>query len=150
MPKEQGNLMIKQKVLVPLDRSPISTRAVEGLIAFKDHLTPPLVLLHVLDLDRLSVSGFAEKTYSEFAERARREAEQFIAEQKELFEQAGIAVETLLEEGPALETICKIADSGQYELVAIGRNPVSEIRDLLFGQVANSVVHQIKCPVLVL
>jgi len=142
--------MIKQKVLVPLDRSSISARTVAGLIGFKQHLSPPLVLLHVVDLRRLSVEGYPEKSYAEFAERARREARQFMAEQAELFTREGVAVETLIEEGPSLETICRIADSGDYELLAIGRNPVSELRDLLFGQVANRVIHQVKCPVLVL
>jgi len=142
--------MLTQKILVPLDQSSISARAVEGLIALRQHLTPPLVLLHVLDLERLAVRGFPEKSYAEFAARVRREAEQFIAEQEQRFIKAGLAVETLLKEGEVLETICRLADSGDYELLAIGRNPVSELRDLLFGQVANSVIHKVKCPVLVL
>ncbi|NCO53119.1 MAG: universal stress protein [Deltaproteobacteria bacterium] len=142
--------MIKQKILVPLDRSPISAHTREKLFAMKSHLNPPLVLLHVLDLDLLATQGFPEKSHAEFSQRARAEAEKFMQEQKTLFAAEGIEVETLLVEGPALETICEHADSGSYELVAIGRNPVSEMRDFLFGQVSNKLIHKVRCPVLVL
>lgn len=142
--------MIKQKILVPLDTSPISAHTRERLFAMKQHLNPPLVLLHVLDLNLLATQGFPEKSHAEFSQRARTEAENFLQEQKSLFAAEGIEVETLVETGPALETICQHADSGNYELVAIGRNPVSEIRDLLFGQISNKLIHKVRCPVLVL
>jgi nucleotide-binding universal stress UspA family protein len=142
--------MKAQKVLVPLDGSSISAQTVKGLIAFKKRLSPPLTLLHVLDLGMLAILGFPEKTRDEFELRARQEAEQFIADQKEQFSAAGITVETLVKEGHVRETICALADGGEYDLLVIGRNPVSGLRDLLFGQVSNFVIHQTKCPVLIL
>lgn len=142
--------MLEQKILVPLDGSPISAQTVKGLIAMKDHLAKPLTLLHVLDLERLSCQGFPDSNYIEFAKRARREAREFIERQQQIFAEAGMETETLVKEGDVRDVICALADSGDYELLVIGRNPVSELRDLLFGQVANHVVHRVKCPVLVI
>ncbi|TYO99379.1 nucleotide-binding universal stress UspA family protein [Geothermobacter ehrlichii] len=142
--------MLEQKILVPLDGSPISAQTVKGLIAMKDYLATPLTLLHVLDLERLSCQGFPDRNYIEFSRRARKEAREFIDRQQQIFADAGMATETLVREGNARDVICALADSGDYDLLVIGRNPVSELRDLLFGQVANYVVHRVNCPVLVI
>ncbi|MCF6179086.1 MAG: universal stress protein [Geopsychrobacter sp.] len=142
--------MKDQQILVPLDKSPISAHTVNALIAMKDRLSGSLTLLHILDLGMLSILGFPDTTRADFEHRVRQEAVQFIAAQQEHFTSAGIPVTTLIKEGHARETICALAGNGTYDLLVIGRNPVSEIRDLLFGQVSNFVVHQAKCPVLVI
>ncbi len=141
--------MRERKILVPLDESPIAARTVTNLIAHKEKIIFPLTLFHVLDLGRLSARGFPEVTFSQFEKRARQEAEDFLLQQKQRFEEAGIKVETLLKEGPARETICRIADNGDYDLLVVGRNPEGELRSLLFGQVINHVVHQVSCQVLI-
>jgi len=137
------------RILVPLDGSALSMRTVESLIALKEQFTVPLTLLHVLDLSLLASHGFPELTYDLFKQRAREEARQFITDRKERFVATGIPVETILKEGEVRETICAVADSGEYDLLVIGRQADSELRTLLFGQVANYLVHHIKCPVLI-
>lgn len=142
--------MKEQKLLVPLDGSSISSQTVKGLIALKAQIDTPLTLLHVLDLELLAVRGFPEVTLSAFSRRARSEAEELLAAQQQIFAAAGMPATTLLKEGSVRETICALADSGAYDLLVIGRNPVSELRDLLLGQVANYLVHHVSCPVLIL
>ncbi len=141
--------MKDRKVLVPLDGSPIASQTVTNLIAQKEKILFPLTLLHVLDLGRLSARGFPEVTFSQFEDRARQEAETFLQDQKQLFAAEGIEVETLLKEGPARETICRTADNGDYDLLVVGRNTEGELRNLLFGQVVNYVIHNVACPVLI-
>lgn len=142
--------MKEQKLLVPLDSSTISSQTVKGLLAMKGRIDTPLCLLHVLDLELLAVRGFPEASFDAFSQRARNEAEQFLATQQQLFAAEGVATTTLLKEGNVRETISLLADSGAYDLLVIGRNPVSELRDLLLGQVANFLVHHVHCPVLIL
>jgi nucleotide-binding universal stress UspA family protein len=141
--------MKNRKILVPLDASPLSAQTIKNLIAQKENITFPLTLLHVLDLSRLSYRGFAEKSFIEIEEQAREEARNFIAGQQEEFTAAGMKVETIVKEGPSRETICELADSGEYDLLVIGKHTDSELRNLLFGQVANYIVHNVKCPVLI-
>lgn len=140
--------MNDRKILVPLDGSPLSAQTVSNLLALKDSITFPLTLLHVLDLNTLSYRGFAETDFRDIEARARAEARQFIADQQARFEAAGMAVETLVTEGSPREVICELADSGGYDLLVIGRQADSALRKLLFGQVANYVVHHTRCPVL--
>jgi len=142
--------MTNLKILVPLDHSQISDKTVTALIALKDRITRPLTLLHVLALNLLAGLGFPEATRAEFEKRVREEAAEFLAGQQELFTAAGMEAEILVKEGHARDLICQLADNGDYDLLTIGRNPVGEIRDLLFGQVANFVIHKVKCPVLII
>lgn len=141
--------MENRKILVPLDGSPISTQTIERLIALKENITLPLTLLHVLDLGRLSSQGFPEMTYGQFEERARAEAVTFIEDQQKRFAAAGIKSETILKEGSVRDTITALADSGEYDLLAIGKNADGELRKLLFGQVADYIIRHVKCPVLI-
>jgi nucleotide-binding universal stress UspA family protein len=141
--------MKERRILVPLDDSPLSAQTVERLLTLQENISVPLTLLHVLDLGRLASRGFAEATYAEFEQRARAEARLFLAGRKEQFAAAGVAVEPILKEGEVRETICALADSGDYDLLVVGRNAQSELRTLLFGQVPNYLIHHVKCPVLI-
>jgi len=137
------------RILVPLDGSPLSKHTTESLIAQKEHFTVPLTLLHVLDISLLASRGFPEITFDQFRQRARDEARQFIADRKSEFAAVGMAVQTLLKEGDARETICATADSGDYDLLAVGRYADGELRTLLYGQMVNYLIHHVKCPVLI-
>ncbi|HEY5673362.1 MAG TPA: universal stress protein [Malonomonas sp.] len=141
--------MRNRKILVPLDGSPSSAQTVINLIALKDKISFPMTLLHVLDLNMLSYRGFGELTFAEIEKRAREKARQFIEEQKQFFAASGLAVEALVKEGHICETICRVADSGEYGLLVIGRMPVEEKKRNPFGMVANEIIHRVKCPVLV-
>ena len=141
--------MTDRKILVPLDGSPLSAQTIKSLIALKENLTAPLTLLHVLNLNMLSYRGFAKKSFSEIEEQAREEARKFIAEQQVAFAAAGMEVTTLVKEGHARETICELADSGEYDLLVIGKHIDSDLRKLVFGHVSNYVIHHAKCQVLI-
>lgn len=141
--------MKNRKILVPLDASPVSAQTVQSLINLKQQLIFPLTLLHVLDLNMLSYRGFAELSFTEIEQRAREKAQQFISSQQTLFAASGLTVATVVKEGHICETICAVADSGEYDLLVIGRAPAEEKRRQPFGLIANEIIHQVKCPVLI-
>ncbi|MDT8443278.1 MAG: universal stress protein [Desulfuromonadales bacterium] len=141
--------MKNRKILVPLDGSPLSAQTIRSLIALKENIPVPLTLLHVLDLSTISYQGFAEKTLEEIEEKARDKARNLLNEQQKLFTDAGMEVETLLKEGDVRETICAVVDSDEYDLLVIGKHTDSELRNLLFDQISNYLVHHVKCPVLI-
>lgn len=138
------------RILVPLDESRNSSRTVKTLLAMKNAINAPLTLLHVLDHDRISSRGVATVNFEMLTERARQAARNFIEEQRDTFLAAGMQVEALLKEGPARKTICTLADSGEFDLVIIGRHTEGELKNLLFGQVSNYVIHNVKCPVMII
>ncbi len=141
--------MKDRKILVPLDGSPISANTLKSLIEMKGIISCPLTLLHVLDLDTLSYRGFAKLSLDEIEAKARQNATEFLSGVEELFAASGVSVETILKEGHARETICRIADSGVYDLLVIGKPKEDGLRSLLVDQVANYVIHHVGCPVLI-
>jgi nucleotide-binding universal stress UspA family protein len=142
--------MKNMKILVPLDGSKNSGRTINTLITMKRHITCPLTLLHVLDHDRISYRGAPVINFAMVEERARQAAKQFIEEQKDIFVAAGMKAEVLFKEGPARKIICDVADSGEFDLLIIGRHTEGELKNLLFGQVSNYVIHNVKSPVMVI
>jgi nucleotide-binding universal stress UspA family protein len=138
------------KILVPLDGSKNSERTVKTLLSLLSGISGPLTLLHVLDHDRISYRGVPTVNYDLVTERAKVAARQFIEEQRDRFVAAGVAAEVLLKEGPARKTICTIADSGDYDMMIIGRHTEGELKNLLFGQVSNYVIHNVKTPVMII
>jgi nucleotide-binding universal stress UspA family protein len=141
--------MKQRKLLVPLDGSPISARTVRCLIEMQDRFTFPVTLLHVLDLSLLSYRGFAQLTFAEIEERARTKARQFLADQQQLFAAAGLTVATLFREGHVCATVCALADSGEFNLLVLGRSPDPELQRHPFGQLANEIIERTGCPVLI-
>lgn len=140
--------MRERQILVPIDNSPLSTQTIQGLTALKDEFVVPLTLLHVLDFSLLSYRGFGTKGFREIEAEARTVAQNFLEQRQAELSAVGFKVETLLKEGHVRETICELADSGAYDLLVIGKPVDSDMRNLLFGQVANYLIHHVSCPVL--
>lgn len=143
--------MKNMKILVPLDHSPQAKRTVKNLLAMKDKFEGcTLTLLHVFVLENISYRGIPEMHFDMVEEKARKAAQRFIEEQRDLFVNAGMNAETLVKDGHPRKTICALADSGDYDLLIISRHTEGEFRNLLFGYVSNYVIHRVKSPVLIL
>ena len=138
------------KILVPIDNSDTSRQTVSTLIENKERLTLPVTLLHVVDTERLAYRMIPDFQVSMIREKANAAARQFLDEQGRAFAQAGIESEQRLEEGEPRSTIVHIANEEEYRLLIIGRHTMGEIRDVLFGSVANHIMHKVHCPVLLL
>jgi nucleotide-binding universal stress UspA family protein len=136
--------------LLPLDESANAVRTVKNLIAMKDKIDFPLTLLHVFDVERIQYRGITGIDWAMAHEQAREAAAVFLERQKEIFLNEGMHVEALMKEGSPRKTICALANSGEYDLLIIGRHTEGEIKNLLFGSVSNYVIHNVKCPLLII
>jgi nucleotide-binding universal stress UspA family protein len=142
--------MHDMKMLLPIDTSEISVRTLETLPSLKEKLDGTLTLLHVFDPEVLSYRGVAELQFKIIEEQARKAAAEFAEEKAEQLRQAGFQATALFMEGSPRKIICSLAESGDYDLLIIGRHTEGEWRDMLFGYVSNYVIHRAKCPVLAL
>lgn len=138
------------KILLPLDDSDTSKRTLAYVLANRERFTPPLTLLHVVSIDKLAYRMIPDFQMDMVRERARATGEQFLQKTKERLAEAGLDVVPRLEVGNPRELIPRIANSENFQLLVIGRGHMGEIRDVLFGSVANHVVHQVRCPVLLI
>lgn len=138
------------KILIPVDDSPTTQKTIERVIGHKAQFPQQLTLLHVVNdqLDYRMIPDFQVEMVRENAKKAGQQQLDRVARQ---LSEAGFETELLLEFGAPRQVISQIANEQQFRLLVIGRHSGGgEIRDVLFGSVANYVLHHVKCPVLLL
>jgi nucleotide-binding universal stress UspA family protein len=137
------------KTLVPVDGSLTAKNTLEKIIAQKKRFAQQLTLLHVVDLDKLAYRMIPDFQLKMIRDHAGQAGRQLLESKAALLEQAGFTVEARLEFGVPRQMICRVANEEGFELVVLGRREsTGEIRDVLFGSVANYVLHNVTCSVL--
>jgi nucleotide-binding universal stress UspA family protein len=136
------------KILVPVNASKTSERTLTAIAANRHRFPAPLTLLHVVDLDRLAYRMIPDFQLNMIREHARKAGELLLQQLAQPLRAATLEVITRLEIGTPREVIPHIANDENYQLLIIGRRGSGEIRDVLFGSVANHVLHHARCPVL--
>ena len=139
---------MENKILIPVNDSPTTRKTIEDVIAVKDRLVKNLVLLHVIN-DQLAYRMIPDFQIDMVRKKAEKSARARLEEAARNLREAGFNVELRLEFGAPRQMIPQIANEEGFQLLIIGRKAGSgEIRDVLFGSVANYVLHNVKCPVL--
>ena len=140
---------METKILIPVDGSNTAGRTLEKIIALKERFPQELTLLHVVDIDKLTYRMIPDFQLDMIRDNAGKAGQQVLDSKAAMLEQAGFKVEARLAFGPPRQTICKVANQEGFQLIVIGRrDSTGEIRDVLFGSVANYVLHNVACPVL--
>lgn len=138
------------RILVPVNDSETAQRTIESIISLKQRFPPKLTLLYVINNQQLAYRMIPDFQVDMVKENATRSAQQLLQRVDEKLQAAGFqANELLLEFGDPRKTIAHIANDQEFQLLVIGRHEGGgEIRDVLFGSVANHVLHNVRCPVL--
>jgi len=70
---------------------------------------------------------------------------------KQIAHEKGVETDTKLEKtfGNPAQEIVKAAEEGRYDLIVVGAKGHSILRNLMIGSVADTVVHNAHCPVVV-
>ena len=137
------------KILIPVDGSSTAGRTLEKIVSLKEKFPRQITLLHVVDIDKLAYRMIPDFQINMIRENAGKAGQLVLDERVAVLEEAGFSVDARLEFGSPRQTICKIANEDEFQLLIIGRRETTgEIRDVLFGSVANYVLHNVSCPVL--
>ena len=137
------------KILLPVDGSDCSLRAVDHLIAhsawFRD--VPEVHLLHVhlpIPIGRVQAHVGKETLHDYYLEESQA---QLLTAQKKLGV-AGLAHVTHIHVGQPAEVIARTAGDLNCELIVMGSHGRSGVVGLVMGSVANRALHLASCPVL--
>jgi nucleotide-binding universal stress UspA family protein len=140
---------METKILVPVDGSNTAGRTLEKITALKENFPNKLTLLHVVDIDKLAYRMIPDFQIDMIRENAGKAGQLVLDDRVATLAGAGFSVDARLEFGSPRQTICKIANEEGFQLMIIGRREsTGEIRDVLFGSVANYVLHNVACQVL--
>lgn len=137
------------KILLPVDGSKCSLRAVDHLIThvgwFRD--VPEVHLLHVhapIPIGRVQAHVGKETLHAYYLEEGQ---EHLLAAQQKL-DAAGRFHTTHIHVGQPSEVIAKLAAELACDLIIMGSHGRSGVAGLVMGSVASRVLHLAPCPVL--
>jgi len=138
------------KILVPIDFSPSSDAALEAAADLAKHFQAEIHLVHVMPM-------FPATTFPDFIpeatflEETQREAERrFSASQADLGSK-GIKVSSSIEVGnDVASNILEVIDREHIDMVVLSTHGMTGWHPLVFGSIAEKVVKQVQCPLLLL
>ncbi|AFU58988.1 putative universal stress family protein [Candidatus Nitrososphaera gargensis Ga9.2] len=147
-----------QKILVGVDGSPSSDKAVEDAINLAKMTSAELVFVHVIeDIKMGGVIGararYGDVKLVEGYNRARKEsALQWMKRYEEQASKANLEArrEILYDTGKSVTgMIVEYAEKNAVDLIVVGTRGLSSFKRLLLGSVASGVSNHAPCPVLV-
>jgi nucleotide-binding universal stress UspA family protein len=141
-PCHYRSIMFK-KILVPLDGSQLSQRALEPALALGKYTGAELLLVRTPVVDTLSFAA----TESKHAE-ARNDALVYLETIRKANEQTELHIQTRLIEGDVAGTIVDTALSEQVDLIVMSTHGYSGLTRWVLGSVTEKVLRSAPCPVL--
>ncbi len=155
-------MLLFEKILVPLDGSEHSLRALEIAIQIAKKFGGKITLIHVYSVTvrpvimpeptTLTPPGVPVMTPTEVSrvvEATRKAGANILADGEQKVKAEEIQVETMLAEGQTVEEITRAAKEDKFGLIIMGARGISRIREILLGSVSDGVIRNAPCPVLV-
>lgn len=139
-----------QRILVPIDGSATSERALDEAIKFAQQHNAQVEVVHVLE-DIWYFDNEDYLNYAELIQAMRGVGEKILAQAQKKFKQAGVAAEIKLLETQG-ERIASVivteAKNNRSDLIIIGTHGRSGFSRMLFGSIAEGVVRTAHIPIL--
>lgn len=136
--------MIKN-ILVPVDGSDSSDRAVAQAISVANICKAKLNFLYVANINQLAINAALTNAILS----AVRKAGLTILERAENMLPGDIDYDKFLETGSPAVTILNFQENLQIDLIVMGSRGLSVVEGVLLGSVSQYIVERAKCPVLV-
>jgi len=136
--------MIKN-ILIPVDGSEGSDRAVTHAITLAEVCGAKLNFLYVANINQLAINACLSDAILDAVTRAGN----VILDRAMQMVPSGIEKESFSETGSPAVVILDFADSIEADLVVMGSRGLGVVKGVLLGSVSQYIVEQSKCPVLV-
>jgi len=147
--KLRGDYMSLSNILIPVDGSPASLRAVD--FAIERHArngTNALVLLHVQPIGSINPAGLSEAMPADWLHEATSQASaQALKDAIGKCEGASVAFKALARSGQTADTIVQVAQEEDVGHIVMGTRGLGGVQGLLLGSVATQVIHLAEVPI---
>ena len=140
-----------RKILVPVDFSTHSARAVQVAAELAHRYEGSLEIVHIFDPVAYPLpDGYVMFTRPQLDEMFAG-FDAALAKYQQVAQAAGVSrVQTHVRQGPCAAEICEFAREGGFDLVVMGTHGRRGLNRLLLGSVAERVLRTAPCPVLTL
>ena len=138
-------------VVVGVDNSDVSTRAVEFAVDRAQRNNWKVVLVHVIPWTPYSFTTPSENEHRHRERQREIDAanEQILDPMSAIAEKGGVPHEEVVHHGKPSDTILDIAGDHKAVHIIVGRTGDSGLREAIFGSVASRLVQHAKVPVTV-
>lgn len=137
------------KILVPIDESVHSKRALERAKEFAILLDGDITIINVMN-PIVDLRGMHNKEFYEDFNRTTASMGKIILDNGlKVFSDFQGKVDTVSKKGDPAEEIIKYAEQGEYDLVIMGSRGGGRFARTLLGSVSDKVIHHIKTSVLI-
>lgn len=137
------------KILVPVDGSDISYRALESALFLSERLGAKITAIHVIEKVP-TVYIQSQKILDEILETHKNESQKILDECSSIATKKGIAISTTLLEGNPASKILEFSQMEKYEVIIIGNRGMGHFKELILGSVSSKILHHSACPVLLI
>ncbi len=135
-----------KKILVPVDESEHSMKAVAYAMEFVKKFDASLLLLHC---HKEFPAILGEPFFDQATEKILEQGNEVLEPYRKILKENGIAFRELLLEEPAGKKIAETAGIEKIDLIIMGSKGKTDLGGLLLGSVTHRVLHHAPCPVLV-
>jgi len=135
------------KILVPIDGSENSKRAFNYALYLSKNLKGEITILHVADAPP-TVHVQSQKVLDELLQKYSKAREKVFDEYRELAQKEEIEVKTKVIFGDSGQEIVKFSLEEEFDVIVIGNRGMGHLKEMVMGSVSSKVVHDAKCPVL--
>jgi nucleotide-binding universal stress UspA family protein len=136
------------KVLVPIDGSENSFRALDASLLLSEKLGAKVTAIHVMeDIPVLHIQS--EKLLRELLAAYKKESQKILLKCSEISARKGISIDTKLLQGNAGSAILDFCEKEKYDTIVMGSRGMGKFKELVLGSVSNKVVHHSSCPVMI-
>jgi nucleotide-binding universal stress UspA family protein len=152
--------LLFERILVPLDGSEHSVRALEEAVQIAKRCDGKIILIHVYSVLSSGVVPMTMTMYepaalppelvTKLAEAVRKAGVTILERAEKKVKAEAVQSKTLLREGHVVEEILKAAKEENVDLIVIGARGLSTIKEILLGSVSHGVSLHANCPVLLM
>jgi nucleotide-binding universal stress UspA family protein len=136
------------KILVPVDGSDNSFRALDNSIFLAKSTGADLTAMHVIE-NPPTVYVESQKLLNDLLANYRAESTKVLDKCKQIADKSGVKLETVIAEGDAASNITGYAHKESFDLIVIGSRGLGRLKEMMLGSVSNKVLHHTKCSVLI-
>lgn len=138
-----------KKVLVPVDFSSCSEKALQYAQAFARQFGASLTLVHVVQFSPIPGTEFSEVDFPAVEQRVIKQSRQELEKTASSLRGENLKIETVLSEGRPATEIARTARETGADLIIISTHGHTGLKHVLLGSVTENVVRHAPCPVLV-
>ncbi|HXW12433.1 MAG TPA: universal stress protein [Nitrososphaeraceae archaeon] len=137
------------KVLVPIDGSDNSFRALDAALLLSEKLGAKVTAIHVMeDIPVLHIQS--EKLLRQLLDAYKKESQKILLKCSEISARKGLSIDTKLLQGNAGSIILDFCEKEKYDTIVMGSRGMGKFKELVLGSVSNKVIHHSSCPVMII